>query len=51
VVLEKDEVDLLDWLCEKGRSIMDSQEEQVYPTNNKKGMLTGLVTYYVRTAY
>jgi hypothetical protein len=33
-------------LCEKRRSIIDGKEEQVYPTNNKNGMLTGLVTYY-----
>jgi hypothetical protein len=36
VVLEKDEVDLLDRSCEKRRSIIGSQEEQVYPTNNEK---------------
>ena len=50
-MLEKDEVDQSDRLCEKRRSITDSQETQIYPTNNKKGRLTGLVTHCVETAF
>jgi len=36
VKLEEDEVDQSDRSCEKRRSVRDSQEKQVYPTNNKK---------------
>jgi hypothetical protein len=45
VVLDKYGKDQLDRSCEKFRSVTKSQEEEKYPTRNKKeGMLIGLVT-------
>ena len=36
MVLENDEKDQLDWLCEEWRGVTQSQGKEEYPTYNKK---------------